>query len=542
MIITNLKATVPGAGKTTTAVKLFTELIKQNKKQNLIILTPSNKNKQNIIQMLRNNAVEGAEKYVKTFRDFKQNFKRWQTFSRVYDSEAMEYVDKVSDTYYITTASKFHYKKIWDHIFFDESGMGSKLEMNDLKDHWKIKHLYLSDDLNQFAPIANIQKLDSGDSPVNDSVWNDDGSFYELPIDYQFVLNKSMRAKDEKLNEVINLIKNGDFLDAIWSTSTEINDEMSENDWHIAYTNAKCEKINKLYEEKGLVSRYILIENDKKHGFSKSEILDADDYRFEKLQNDLAIEDGLSWEEWQEQYRRPAMCVTAHKLQGFTVPENAHVKIHLDDIVEGVYNNDNVKVNPEEMIETIQKFLYVAVSRARRYDQVNLFFGKGDPDSLVKTLQYLDSKMKPLVDEQLQDNPYWTGAADDEELMQKLLEIANTETEALELEGEKEFWQKYSEDRKDKYTEEEVNFAKTHTYKECKEKYGWSTNKVSKMRKQVLRVKSDIIHTFDSKEPNTTILSSSSYCDPEDCELDSKEIRLSDIKAYLKLYKERSII
>lgn len=521
MIITNLKATVPGAGKTTTAVKLFTELNKQNKKQNLIILTPSNKNKQNIIQMLRNNAVEGAERYVKTFRDFKQNFKRWQTFSRVYDSEAMEYVDKVSDTYYITTASKFHYKKTWDHVFIDEAGMISDKEMQDLLNHWKIKHLHLIDDLNQFSPIANIQKLDSGDSPVKDSVWNDDGSFYKLPIGYQFVLNKSMRAKDEKLNEVINMIKNGDFLEALLNCSDEVSNDLSENDWHIAYTNAKCEKINQLYEDKGLVSRYILIENDKKHGFSKSEILDADDYRFEKLKNDLAVEDGLDWEKWQEYYIRPAMCVTAHKLQGFTVPENAHVKIHLDDIVEGVYKNPEVKVEENEMIETIQKFLYVAVSRARRYDQVNVFLGKGDLSVLVETLQDLDSKMKPLVDEQLQDNPYWVGSADDEKLLQKLLEIVNTETEALDLEGEKEFWQKYSKDRKAKYSEDDVNYAKTHTYKECKKNKGWAETKVRNMRRsQVDQVKVDIIINFDPKEPNNTKISSSSYCESENREID----------------------
>lgn len=492
MIISEIKALVPGAGKTTTLVRTFLQRI--SSKSNQIILTPSNKNKQNIIRMLSEFGVINAHKYVKTFREFKQNFVRATTQSRVYNPESMEYEFKGSTNQYFTTESKFHYKKVYDVVYIDEASMISDKEIQDLIKHWKIKHLVLCGDANQFAPIPNYCKLEG----TVESEWIDEGEFYKLPIDHQILLNKSMRAKDEKLEKVIKLIKEGKFLESIGRFQKHYDLDLQKGDWNIAYTNAGCDRINKLYESKGLVDKVIVVENDKKHNFSKSEILDVNDSRFERLRNELAVEDWLSWDEWQKYYLKPAMCVTAHKLQGTTIPEG-RVRIHLEDIAVGL---QNAEVDYEETVDTIQKFLYIAVSRACDFDQIQmLWFGESIKNLFdgamraikscshnLQILNQMDNDMKPMVDRDISSNPTWVGAADDKysdelEAVKQLLMILNQETEVNVLEGEDEYLKKYRADRRKKYSEEEVNFALNHKYRECYERFGWSKGKYERIKK-----------------------------------------------------------
>lgn len=504
MFITEIKATVPGAGKTETLVRTCVKLLNSSKVK-LVVLSPSNKNKQNIIQKFQSYGITDSYRFVKTFREFKSNFTRAKMSKRHFDMETMDYI--YTDEYgpYITTESKFHYKKVWDYVFIDEAGMISDLEMKDLVKHWKIKHLVLCGDSNQFAPIPSYYELEG----THVSKWDDDGSFYDLPIDYQILLNKSMRAKDEKLERAIQLVKNGDLIDALLMFENNDRIELKKGDYNIAYTNAACKRINRQYLERGRVDKYIVVDNDKKHRFSNSEILSKDDRRFDQLKNDLAVEDWLSWDEWQTLYLRPAMCVTAHKLQGTTIPEG-RIYIHLDDVISGVYENENIK--PEDKITTVQKFLYIALSRACNFDQIRLLWhgdcilelfignarGIEKVAESVEKLLNIDNEMKPMVDESIFSQPSWVGAADvqygdENEVVRQLLMILNQETEALELEGEREYLRDYRNSRRKKYTDFEVDFALTHSFRECKEKFGWSKEKTGNIRKysRVMQVKSD---------------------------------------------------
>ena len=514
-----IKGTVPGAGKTTSLVKTVVELLQNTSKTNLVILTPSNKNKQNIQQMLLSYGVS-KQSLVKTFREFKQNFTKWKVGSRIYDQEAMEYVAQYSSEQYITTESKFHYKKVWDYVFIDEAGMISKAEMDDLIKHFKIRHLILVGDSNQFAPIPNCQVLEG----TKESIWIDNGDFYDVPINYQFLLNSSMRAKDRKLNKVINLIKEGDIISFL-AACQKANTEIKKDDWNIAYTNAACNRINSLYREKCKVSKYIVCRNDKKHGFSKSEILEVNSNRFEKLRNSLVTEN-IDWEDWRNIYLRPAMCITSHKLQGTTIKQG-NVRIHLDDVIAGVYNNDSIKF--EDKVTTIQKYLYIAVSRACRFDQIQvLWHGKELRDLLEKlmrtpaglneriddineTFSVLMDEMKPLADDNLQNKPYWEGSAKDKDLVTELCKVLTMPAEANVLEGEEEFRRNYSMSRSC-YTEDDLLYAITHTYSQARDNKNWTKDLYYKLRRRFKKVDRSnptyiqtLTYQLNNKEIHSTI-------------------------------------
>lgn len=451
-----IKGIVPGSGKTETLTTLFSKAHLNNK----IILTPSNKARQECIKRLEKNGIEPkvAENFVKTFRLFKQNFYENKKPNRVMNMESGEMEETVESLRYITTHSSHHYKKVWN-IFIDEGSMISKEEMDDLLKSWKIQNLVIDGDSLQFEPISNIDILKHEDETISE--WIDEGKPYSLDIDTQVLLNKSMRAKDENLVKVLEKIKEGRVVDAMIDLYIEekgghapIDCENKGTDWHIAYTNNRCNQLNSMYKNP---KRFIVVQNDRIHGFCKSEILNEDDPRFEDLKRRLLVEslenDKVpSFEEWKRRFLKPAYAITCHKLQGSTIIEG-DIFIHLDDLVGGLLEK---YLNAQEIADLFQKYLYVAVSRAVSIKQINLYGGlfetKKGNTVCVDFYEYFKKNgensslnvelFRPMVDTSISDSAK-EFAADDPSLIDYLLEsLEYDERNASILEGE----EKYLED------------------------------------------------------------------------------------------------
>lgn len=466
--IVEIKALLPGSGKTTTLVNLFKKANLDNK----IIVTPSNKARQVCIQKL-GLPYEEASKYVKTLKSFKRNY-----------VSVLLKEDDDSDTY-VTTESKDRITLKPYNIFVDEASMISNWEMQDLIKHFRVQNLVLDGDSLQFDPIGCKQAiLDSDKNVVRNSEGNllfteDAGEAYKLPIDHQVLLNKQMRAQDEDLQHAIDLIKKGELLEAVFhilSSHEPVECENKDTDQHIAYTNAKCDKLNQMYKSP---KRWIVAKDDKMHSFFTSEILEDSDRRFLYLDQCLMNESIIntnkekkipSFSEWKEKHLKPAYAITCHKLQGSTLPEG-DIFIHLDDILLGLQD----VIDITERAKLFQRFLYVAVSRAVSIDQVNLYgCNKEDLRSMLNRtqgpiqneytefcnkvldeLERMDELAEELVDETIQSDAVQF-AADDEKLLDYLEGCLNYKVEDDEL------YQRY---KKEHYNEE---FSKAQKGKHSK--------------------------------------------------------------------------
>ncbi len=481
MKVTEIKGTVPGAGKTTALVSLFVTSNLPNK----ILLCPSNKDRQVCIEKatMFGMDVEEAEKNITTLRRFKKNFYKHVRVGKYFDTESMEYCEVQEAPTYITKHSKPHYGKIWN-IFIDEASMISKEEMDDLVNNWRINNLVLCGDSLQFGPIGNKEVLFDGADPIE--VWLDEGLPYDLNIDNQFLLNKSLRSIDPKLTKAINLIKEGKVIEAIsliydGKNPEDLECKYKDSDWHIAYTNSACDRINKKYTDP---KRFIITLTDHNYKFWKSEILDINDRRFVNLNDKLIMAnskdpDSPLFDEWLEKHATPAYAVTCHKLQGTTISEGK-IYIHLADVLYGL--QDIVKDN--ERADILQKFLYVAVSRATKASQIE-FYGFGDnsliediynrhhplkkdgkggyvPDLEKNTigdeLAYLQSKMHPMVDGSIKRDAFTTTGGDKNlnQLLEDVLEYDVSTVEDVPQEYKDKISKAHSGHRKNGWTDEKL--------------------------------------------------------------------------------------
>lgn len=508
--ILEIKALLPGSGKTTTLVNLFKKANLDNK----IIITPSNKARQVCIQKL-GIPHEEASKYVKTLKSFKRNY-----------VSVLLKEDDDSDTY-ITTESKDRITLKPYNIFVDEASMISDWEMQDLIKHFRIQNLVLDGDSLQFDPIGCKQAiLDSNNEVVRNSEGNllfteDEGKAYKLPINHQVLLNKQMRARDEKLQNAIDLIKQGELLEAIFCIlegHTPIDCENKDTDLHIAYTNAKCDKLNQMYTNP---SKWIVAKDDKMHSFFTSEIIKDSDRRFSTLEQQLMYESIANPEkkipnfsEWKARHLKPAYAITCHKLQGSTVSEG-DIFIHLDDILLGLQEI----LDDTERAKLFQRFLYVAVSRAVSIDQINIYgCSKEDLLSMFQRVTYtqqwdaytefcnevlnelekLDVLVGELVDETIKSDAVQF-AADDEKLLDYLESCLNYEVkeDELYLKYKKEHYnEEFSKAQKGKhskphkphkphnYDPQMIEEAKSMRCNEWKRKWGKSDTLYRKLKSQ----------------------------------------------------------
>lgn len=505
MKITEIKGIVPGAGKTTILANLFFNSQLTNK----IILTPTNQRRQGCINILIKLGMDAkeAEKSVKTLRKFKHNFYERKSKTEYFDTETTEWKEQV-DTIYTTTHSKKHFKKVWN-IFIDEASMISKEEMDDLLQNWRIHNLVLDGDSNQFDPIGSSFEMKLYEK--TESVWLDNGELYSVEADNQILLNKSMRARDPILKKAIELIKAGNVIGGLIEVLTNHKPKDCENkltDWHIAYTNNKCDQLNQMYEHP---RRFIVTHNDNIHGFSTSEILDIDDRRLMDLERTLMYE-GLkdpnvpSFDEWKKNYLKPAYAVTCHKLQGTTLSEG-DIFIHIDDILFDLQKLDAIT----DRAKLFQKFLYIAISRAVSVDQINIY-GFGDVnlltciqksmagvrmyDSVADEICKLQENMEPLVDKSIREDAV-EFAADDEKLLEYALScLSYDEKDVSDVEGAEEYLEEISKahsvthkphkpHKRKEYPQEWKDAAKVLGQKEWCSKYTNQPSLYQRLKKEV---------------------------------------------------------
>lgn len=484
MKINEIKGIVPGAGKTTILVKTF---LKSNLK-NKLILTPSNKARQEVISKLIDFGYSNkkAEKSVKTMRKFKRNFFKHYTTTEIFDIESGEYIKEPTNIRYIPKESVKHYGKTWN-LFIDEASMFSDKEMKDLISNFKVKNLILCGDSLQFDPIGGNETIESEKEKW---VWEDEGKPYELNPDAQILLAKNMRSQDEELKKVLELIKKGtpesilEALEKIGSNSFE--KENHPNDWHIAYTNKKCDNLNKMYENP---TRYIVTHSDEIHKFYKSEILEKNSLRLKELERNLFYEKiknpkTPSFEEWKENYLKPAYGLTCHKLQGSTIKEG-QIFVHIDDLIHAMMSHID---SYEEKARLFQKYLYVAFSRSTSINQLNLFgsigiskknnkYVFGLTEKLMKDEEFGEEFFKIIKNVQPMHDPSIRANCkvfeDYDEALQYILDNLDYSDDPVELEGEKEWREKISKahsgEHKRKYNDEFLrNISKKELYKMTK--------------------------------------------------------------------------
>ena len=505
MKITEIKGIVPGAGKTT----ILTNLFFNSQLTNKIILTPTNQGRWHCINILIELGMDAkeAEKSVKTLRKFKHNFYERKSKTEYFDTETTEWKEHV-DTIYTTTHSKKHFKKVWN-IFIDEASMISKEEMDDLLQNWKIHNLVLDGDSNQFDPIGSSFEMKLYEK--TESVWLDNGELYSVKANNQILLNKSMRARDPILKKAIELIKAGNVIDGLIEVISNREPKNCENkltDWHIAYTNNKCDHLNQMYKHP---RRFIVTHNDNIHGFSTSEILDIDDRRLVDLERTLMYE-GLkdpnvpSFDEWKKNYLKPAYAVTCHKLQGTTLSEG-DIFIHIDDILFDLQKLDAIT----DRAKLFQKFLYIAISRAVSVDQINIY-GLGDVnlltciqkskagvrmyDLVADEICKLQKNMGPLVDKSIREDAA-EFAADDEKLLEYALScLSYDEKDVGDIEGAEEYLEEISKahsvthkphkpHKRKEYPQEWKDAAKVLGQKEWCSKYTNQPSLYQRLKKEV---------------------------------------------------------
>lgn len=283
------------------------------------------------------------------------------------------------------------------------------------------------------------------------------------------------------------------------------NCENKPTDWHIAYTNNKCDHLNQMYK---YPRRFIVTHNDNIHGFSTSEILDIDDRRLVDLERTLMYENLKdpqvpSFDEWKKNYLKPAYAVTCHKLQGTTLSEG-DIFIHIDDILFGLQKLDAIT----DRAKLFQKFLYIAISRAVSVDQINIY-GLGDVDlltciqkskagmkkydSVADEICNLQRNMGPLVDKSIREDAV-EFAADDEKLLEYALScLSYDEKDVGDIEGAEEYLEEISKahsvthkpHKRKEYPQEWKDAAKVLGQKEWCSKYTNQPSLYQRLKKEV---------------------------------------------------------
>ena len=401
--IIEIKGAVAGSGKSSTAARLFKTLYNEKKLKNLVILTPTNKTKYEMIVKLKDLDIseEVATNIVKTIRRFKRNYNEITYNGKIFDDELSEWIECKTDKQYILKESLYHYKKIFN-IIIDEASMVSDYEMKDLIEHYKIQNLFLVGDSLQFDPIGNNEVQKDAASNENITEWLDQGKNYNVQVNFRIVLNESLRAKDEELQALVDDIK-GERLGGNLTRSyiyegllTRFMDqtfELSDDDYHICYTNKQCDRMNSLYEAK----RWIVKENDhagqlniNKGEIYTNKVLEFSDIK--KQYEDLGRDS--KYEDWFKHHFKPAYGVTCHKMQGTTV-ESENIYIHLEDIL-GCEAIENI----EERLHIFHKFLYVAVTRATSLNQIKIVAYTTEDDGKI-----ILHNLRELYDNTNSNNP-----------------------------------------------------------------------------------------------------------------------------------------
>lgn len=510
--IIRIVGTVPGAGKSTTLVKVVNEAVKLGW-QRIIVLAKDNLAVQNLRNGFERLGIDwqklGIE--IQTLKSFKRNYKRFLKETPRYDVETGEIKDEVVSENYITCHSKKHFRDTYN-VFIDEAGNVSDIEIKDLLDNWRINNLILCGDANQFKPIPGKDIEYFGEDIQEE--WYDDGSLF-TERGSTILLNKSFRSVDPKLTRAIENIKNArnilptmNMLNNNEESEKYIEDEsyneFISNATHIAYTNKECQAVNKLLSKVNTDNGYYIVRfPDFEYGFMKNDRVKLTDKRFNDLKeklfakafyyfkenfslDDFDMEDVQReadnlWEEWKENHLDFAQAVTCHKMQGTTTDDN--IIIHLEDFLINVTKALGEDLNEEEQAKQFQTFLYVAISRARRANQI-WFDMDWNNDKLMKKYTKLVSLMKPMVDETIvQEDIVYEGPAG-EEAVQAIIDCLRPDSECnVVLDGQEEYQARICKAHQH-YTDADIELSIKLSFKKFKEATGLTSSRTfAKLRK-----------------------------------------------------------
>lgn len=400
----NIKAEFPGCGKSYVLQQLY---LKDNFKRKYYI-TPQNKQCVDVIDKLKANNCLNPN--VQTYAHFVGN---WRT------------IEIEDQTFYIMTnsASKRAPTKKQIDLFIDEYSSLSKTQIDLICNNFNIRNLFTAGDANQFEPIPyhnviyeNYNRItvayDNVEVSPNAKIlaeYHDDGSLPDLHIDKQYVLTKTKRTNDPALIALINAVKNADAETILSVINSKLwNEVKTDKDLHIAYTNKTVNAINNDYARQFTNKTYITKANDKQFGLMKGVICNEDQHTtyvdlkrnvfqamFDEKKFDVSVDAALA--DWEERMFGYAYAVTSHKLQGITVDDQPII-VNLGDIINmmSAVSKDEFRTTKQkqdeidELMKTFHKMLYVAVSRAKSYNQLHFVYNADDYDELIAAVNSFD--------------------------------------------------------------------------------------------------------------------------------------------------------
>lgn len=481
MKVIRILATNPGCGKTHTLINTYLRDPHKCK----YYLVPTNKLVQEISSKLK--ALGAVNPKVMTIASFLQNWRR---------------IDNNGIVSYISTnqiGKRAPTKRLLD-IFIDEASMVSKANMDLLISNFKIRNLIIAGDANQFLPIAQRQSISEIGSIKDFELYEDKGELFDYKFDQTFLLTKSMRAEDDVLKEWIERLKNKSAIyDIIYTCLTK--QDNSSKYQHIAYTNKKCNDINNEIGKKE-ITQYIVRNSDKSFGLLKGKRFSSDDYYFksqctskksyfieqEKLGKLNGVTADEKYDTWFDETFGLAYAVTCHKLQGSTI-NNKPIMIHLSDIMKCIEASKDNKDEYEKWIDNFHRFLYIAVSRATNCEQI---FFSGD-EYVARNLNNLKKYCNDIH------------AFDDKYKNAIITDSKNFNYDQICF---------YSDDEIT-----EIEYAKSHTYKEYSKVYNRKERMYVELRKvSKLEVNQQFTSSFDEVQQFVT------YKDANNCTLVNNSI------------------
>lgn len=405
----NIKANFPGCGKSYVLQRVYAKDPFKRK----YYITPQNKQCADVVDRLKSNNCINPN--VQTYAHFVGN---WQ-------------VIKVEDqTFYIMTdkPSKRAPTKKQIDLFIDEYSSLSKKQIDIIVSHFNVRNLITAGDANQFEPIPYHNTIyENGSKTKILAEYHDDGSLPDLPIDKQYVLTKTQRTFDSKLQKFIDDIKNAKDESIFYTIASHIWDENKrDDDLHIAYTNKLVDSVNNEYADKFDNKQYIVKNNDKQFGLLKGTLCNEAEHKtyvdlkrnvFQNSEDVTDADEAL--EDWENYMFGYSYAVTSHKLQGADVKDR-NIVIHLSDIISFILAVDKDKTlstidkakEKAKRIDIFHKFLYVAVSRASNMSQIHFaqdIDENSDKDVFpINFLASILTEMKPFADDNMYDAIYTT--------------------------------------------------------------------------------------------------------------------------------------
>ena len=498
-------ATNPGCGKTHVLINLFLRDPHKCK----YYLVPQNKNVVEIKSKLE--ALGIVNPKVMTIRSFLKNFRK------ITINDEVRYIPTAKSSKRAAT------KRVID-VFVDEVSMASKAEMGILISNFKIRNLFVAGDANQFLPIAQHCSISEIGSSEDFEVYEDKGELFDYQYDKTFLLTKSMRAENDLLKQWIYRIKNNLSIYPILDCCLDSVEKITADFQHIAYTNNKCNEINGALD-KAETRQYIVKHSDKVFGLLKGQIYSSDSYQFrskciskksyfieqEKLgESPITAEE--AYEDWFGYTFGLAYAVTCHKLQGSTIKDKP-IMIHISDIMKCIEANKDNPTEYEKWLDNFHRFIYIAISRATSDEQIYIHADKyvishlGDLRKYCKAINaFKDVKYNNTIETDSENFDYDQICFYDED------EIA------------------------------EIEYAKSHTYKEYKQTYNKCKNRFLSLRKtevpKNVYIKDTKIGTLDNNTNKDNLYSYSSAYSIQKSVLNSQIDEDDDPLGFKQVWKD----